>query len=124
MTNDNSKTDPKKRAGEVTHHIRAWRKSRGWTINDLARECGLGPSLISQIEHGRSRYSQQSLEKIASAFDVTPGTILDRPPEAGSSVVASLLAKQLSKEDCCDVLVEVALRLVELRNGKDMAVGM
>lgn len=124
MTDNKTKTDPKKRAGEVTHHIRAWRKSKGWTIHELAKESGLGPSLISQIEHGRSRYSQQSLEKIAAAFDVTPGTILDRPPEAGTSVVASLAAQKLSKEDCCDVLVEVALRLVELRSCKDQAIGM
>ena len=66
--------------GTQQHFIREWRKVRGLNIPQLADKTGLTGSLISQIEVGRSRYSQKSLEKIAAALDCKPWHILGIDP--------------------------------------------
>ena len=66
--------------GEQKHFIREWRKARGLNIPQLAAKTGLTGSLISQIEVGRSRYSQKSLEKIAAALDCEPWQLLGVDP--------------------------------------------
>jgi addiction module HigA family antidote len=65
----------------VTHHIRAWREHRKLTMDVLANSAGLTPSMISQLELGRTRYTQQSLEKIAVALGVEPWQLLADNPE-------------------------------------------
>lgn len=70
---------------EVTHKIKQWRKYRGLTLDELAAKCGLTGSLISQIELGRSRYSQKSLEAMAEALNCTAGQLLDVDPLASNN---------------------------------------
>ncbi|RWP05081.1 helix-turn-helix transcriptional regulator [Mesorhizobium sp.] len=69
----------------VTHHIRAWRNHRKMTMEMLGEACHLTPSMISQLELGRSRYTQQSLEAIAAALDVEPWQLLACDPETSIS---------------------------------------
>ena len=61
---------------EVTHFIRQWREHRKMTTYDVAEKAGLTGSFISQLENGRSAYTQNSLERIAKALDCQPGQLL------------------------------------------------
>jgi transcriptional regulator with XRE-family HTH domain len=70
--------------GTQRHFIREWRKARGLNIPQLAAKTGLTGSLISQIEVGRSRYSQKSLETIAAALDCEPWQLLGIDPTSDS----------------------------------------
>lgn len=83
MTNDDDGAvlaAPKRKKRDITHKIKQWRRYRGLTLDELGTKCGLTGSLISQIELGRSRYSQKSLEAMAKALDCTAGQLLDVDP--------------------------------------------
>ncbi len=59
--------DPAKAiAARLIHH----RTRRGMKVSELAREVGVSPSLISQIERGQSRPSVSTLFALAEALDV------------------------------------------------------
>jgi transcriptional regulator with XRE-family HTH domain len=66
----------------ANHHIRAWRKHRGYTTRALAERTGLAPSTIGGLETGSGQYSQGSLERIAEALGTTPAALLNGPPGA------------------------------------------
>lgn len=87
---------PRRKKREVKHNIKQWRKYRGLTLEELGVKSGLTGSLISQIELGRSRYSQKSLESMASALECTTGQLLDIDPLADNqAVVGSEYQKEL-----------------------------
>lgn len=57
--------------------IRSYRDRRGLSLRDLARETGLSPSLLSQIERGATEPSILSLRKVAEALGVSIFYLLD-----------------------------------------------
>jgi transcriptional regulator with XRE-family HTH domain len=57
-------------AGDIGRRLAAHRGRRGMRVAELAREVGVTPSLISQIERGLSRPSVSTLFAIAQALDV------------------------------------------------------
>jgi transcriptional regulator with XRE-family HTH domain len=65
--------------------IRALRRERGLTLQQLAAASGLSQPFLSQLELGRSRPSMRSLFRIASALGTTQQTLLGRaagdPPD-------------------------------------------
>ncbi len=46
------------------------RREAGWTIKQLAGECGLSPSFVSRLERGQTMPSIPSLQALAQALDV------------------------------------------------------
>jgi transcriptional regulator with XRE-family HTH domain len=76
-----TKKKPRERK-DVSHYIRAWRDARGLSTAQLADKAGLSSSAISQLELGRSSYTQQSLEKIAKAIGVEPWQLLAHNPRS------------------------------------------
>nr|MDT0657197.1 XRE family transcriptional regulator [Micromonospora sp. DSM 115978] len=57
-------------ADGIGRRVAAYRLDRGMRVSDLAREVGVSPSLVSQIERGQSRPSVSTLFAIAQALDV------------------------------------------------------
>lgn len=55
---------------EVGAHIRALRRQRALTLEDLAEISGLHSSFIGQIERGAKKCSLRSLAILAKALDV------------------------------------------------------
>ena len=56
---------------EVPFQIRALRKARGWTQDQLAERCGIPQARISHIEQpGRDPLSLRTLYRLSAAFDV------------------------------------------------------
>jgi transcriptional regulator with XRE-family HTH domain len=57
-------------AAAIGERLAAHRARRGVKVSALAREIGVSPSLISQIERGQSRPSVSTLFALAEALDV------------------------------------------------------
>lgn len=77
-----SKKDGTKPFWAVTHYFRQWRIHKNMTAHELAEASGLTGSYISQLENGRCRYTQNSLEKVAFGLGVEPWMLLAFDPEA------------------------------------------
>ena len=57
-------------ADEIGGRVAAYRAQRGTKVSELARQVGVSPSLISQIERGQSRPSVSTLFAMAEALEV------------------------------------------------------
>lgn len=86
------------------HYIKAWRKHRGLTLNELAdrmeTEPGvrfISPVSISRIERGLQPYSESVIDAMAAALDVSPGMLLEHDPNARGEVID--LVRRLDKVD-------------------------
>jgi transcriptional regulator with XRE-family HTH domain len=83
-------------------HIRAIRKQRGLTLQQLADRVQTSPQTIQRLETGAMSVSVDWLQRIASALDLTPAQLLDGPTRSyrvrliaeldGGESVDSLLA--------------------------------
>lgn len=71
-------------AQEVGPRLRTARSSAGLSVRALAREAGVSPSLVSQIERGKVNPSITSLYTIASALGVSLDALL-APDRAGDA---------------------------------------
>ena len=61
--------------------IKALRKARKLTLQDVARETGFSPALISQIENNNVSPPIATLSKIARFFDVKMGHFFEDDEE-------------------------------------------
>ena len=66
-------------AGDIGRRLAAYRAGRGLRVAELAREIGVTPSLISQIERGQSRPSVSTLFALAQALDVPVDAFFREP---------------------------------------------
>lgn len=71
-------------AGDIGRRLAAHRGQRGMRVAELAREVGVTPSLISQIERGLSRPSVSTLFAIAQALDVPVDAFFREPQPTGA----------------------------------------
>lgn len=62
------------------NHLRAWRKFRHKTLDEVAAEIGTTKAVIQQLEVGKMSLSHKWLVKIAPVLGTTPGTLLDHDP--------------------------------------------
>jgi transcriptional regulator with XRE-family HTH domain/quercetin dioxygenase-like cupin family protein len=73
------------RVPEIGPRIRRERTARGVTIRGLAREIGVSPSLISQIETGKSQPSVSTLYAITTALGLPLEELFDARVGAASA---------------------------------------
>lgn len=57
--------------------LRARRKEKGYSLEELSRRTGFSKSFLSQIENGKNSPSIASLKKITKALDVSIGGLFD-----------------------------------------------
>jgi transcriptional regulator with XRE-family HTH domain len=62
------------------HYIREWRQDAQLSQADFAREIGMSPSNLNQIESGRIGYTQATLEKMAARLKIRPAALLSVNP--------------------------------------------
>lgn len=68
--------------------IRAWRKHRGLTLEQLAARLGdMVPSNLSMLERGLRGYVQNTLERIAAELGTDAPTLLSRGPKDGDDIM-------------------------------------
>jgi transcriptional regulator with XRE-family HTH domain len=67
--------------------VREWRNKLGLTQEQLAGRTPFSPGAISQLETGRTAYTQPMLEAISNALGVEPGDLISRNPYAEGDVI-------------------------------------
>ena len=72
-------------ADEIGARVTANRLSRQLRVTELARAAGISPSLLSQIERGRSRPSVSTLFAIAEALQVPVDSFFRAGPGAAGT---------------------------------------
>lgn len=63
-----------------SNHLRAWRKFRHLTLEELGHSIGTTKAVIQQLETGRMSLSHKWLLKLAPALGTSPGFLLDHDP--------------------------------------------
>jgi transcriptional regulator with XRE-family HTH domain len=71
----------------LASRIRAERKDRGWSLDDLARRSGVSKAMISKIERGESSPTAVVLGRLSGAFGLTLSKLLARAEHAASRLV-------------------------------------
>jgi transcriptional regulator with XRE-family HTH domain len=61
----------------VAEHVRALRRARGWSLDELSGRSGVSKGMVVQIEAARTNPSVGTLCRIADAFGVTVGRLLE-----------------------------------------------
>lgn len=95
---------------EATHHdgggqllgdrVIDLRKKRGLTLDQLASACGVSRSMLSQIERGRANPTLAVTLRIAQAFGLSIGDLVDQPWTASTiEVVRGDDATHLFRDD-------------------------
>lgn len=68
------------------HFIKAWRKHKGLSQQQLADRMGVARSYVGHVETGRSRYDQPFLEAAAEAMGCSPADLIMRDPSQPGSL--------------------------------------
>lgn len=66
-------------AGLLCDRVRILRKKRGWTLEQLSAACGVSRSMLSQIERNQANPTLGVAFRIAQAFGMSIGTLVDTP---------------------------------------------
>jgi rhodanese-related sulfurtransferase/transcriptional regulator with XRE-family HTH domain len=83
----------------VGNNLRQLRTARGLTLDAVAKQTGLGRSLLGQIENGKVSPSVSVVWKIAQAFDVPFSALLSSPQRTATSVMRKADARRLVSPD-------------------------
>jgi transcriptional regulator with XRE-family HTH domain len=91
---------------EQTHHLRAWRKFRHLTLEEVADAVGSTKATIQQLETGRISLSHKWLVKLAPVLGTTPGFLLDHDPNNLDTAYleAALSVPKGSRAQALDIL--------------------
>src|SRR6476469_5623632 len=71
-------------AGDPIHRmlcgrVRELRKKKGWTLEQLSAACGVSRSMLSEIERGNANPTLAVAFRIAGAFSMSLGQLVDEP---------------------------------------------
>ena len=66
-------------SNHVCDRVRELRKKRGWTLEQLSAACGVSRSMLSQIERNEANPTLGVVHRIAQAFGVSLGSLVDVP---------------------------------------------
>jgi transcriptional regulator with XRE-family HTH domain len=66
----------------IASRVRAERRQRRWTLDELAARSAVSRRLLVQIEHAEANPSLATLLKLAAALDVTLTELVSQEPEA------------------------------------------
>jgi transcriptional regulator with XRE-family HTH domain len=83
-TQKKSRAAPQKVADEsvgqlLCDRVRELRKKRGWTLEQTSAACGVSKSMLSEIERGRANPTLAVAYRIAQAFGMPLGEMVDAP---------------------------------------------
>lgn len=87
------------------HFIRAWRKHRGLTLEQLAERIGMSHQNLGKIERYKVPYNEELLDHLAEHLRCEPGDLIIRDPSQTEAIWS--IWEQLAPADQVRV-VEVA----------------
>jgi transcriptional regulator with XRE-family HTH domain len=62
--------------------VRELRKKRGWTLEEMSAACGVSRSMLSEIERGAANPTLAVAFRIAQAFSMSLGELVESPAAA------------------------------------------
>lgn len=68
---------------EIGEKIRDLRLDLGYGLSELASKAGLSPSYLSEIETGKKQPSSKTLDKLATALNITRASLAGKMKETG-----------------------------------------
>ncbi|HEY7088705.1 MAG TPA: XRE family transcriptional regulator [Tepidisphaeraceae bacterium] len=71
--------DPEAVASHLCDRVRQLRKKSGWTLEQLSAACGVSRSMLSQIERNQANPTLGVAYRIAQAFGMSVGNLVDLP---------------------------------------------
>jgi len=73
------RADPDSIGGHLCDRVRQLRKKKGWTLEQLSAACGVSRSMLSQIERNQANPTLGVAFRIAQAFGMSVGNLVDIP---------------------------------------------
>ena len=73
----------------IGQRIRNYRTQKGLSQEKLAELAGCHPTYIGQLERGEKNATLESVEKIASAMDISLSELVDKLGKSGSNNIAA-----------------------------------
>ena len=73
----------------IGQRIRNYRTQKGLSQEKLAELAGCHPTYIGQLERGEKTATLESVEKIASAMDISLSELFDKLGKSGSNNIAA-----------------------------------
>ena len=73
----------------IGQRIRNYRTQKGLSQEKLAELAGCHPTYIGQLERGEKNATLESVEKIASAMDISLSELFDKLEKSGSNNIAA-----------------------------------
>ena len=73
----------------IGQRIRNYRTQKGLSQEKLAELAGCHPTYIGQLERGEKNATLESVEKIASAMDISLSELFDKLGKSGGNNIAS-----------------------------------
>ncbi|KOR78287.1 XRE family transcriptional regulator [Bacillus sp. FJAT-21352] len=74
---------------EFSTNVKNVRKSKSYTLEELAKKSGVSKSMLSQIERGDKNPTIHVASQIAEALDVTISSLLGEDPKRSVSIIRS-----------------------------------
>jgi len=74
----------------LCQRVRQLRRKKGWTLEELSGACGVSRSMLSEIERNAANPTLGVAHRIAAAFGMSLGKLVDMP--SGSSAVQVIRA--------------------------------
>lgn len=73
----------------IGQRIRSYRTQKGLSQEKLAELAGCHPTYIGQLERGEKNATLESVEKIASAMDISLSELFDKLGKSGGNNIAA-----------------------------------
>lgn len=99
---------------DLHSHLRAWRKHRRLTLEQVANQTGFKPNTISGWETGGRTVDLDDLKKLADVYEVTPALLLYAPPGSAKLRALDELSSAMDgmDPDTLNDLIKMAKKLV------------
>ena len=85
--------------------IRQHRKNQGLTLTELAEQCDISPSFLSQIERDQANPSVATLHRITDEFGLTLGKFFEEPDQRNDYHQSSEALAQVVRADQRKILI-------------------
>ena len=82
---DDSGHAPLRSTGSIGADIRALRRSRGWTLSDLAERLDRSVGWLSQVERGQSEPALADIRTVAGLFDLPVSFFFSQSPDTAEA---------------------------------------
>jgi len=85
--------------------IRQHRKARSLTLTELAEQCDISPSFLSQIERDQANPSVATLHTIAEVFGLTLATFFEKPDRNNGYYPSAEISAKVVRADQRKILI-------------------